>query len=132
MTRNCAVCGKPFEATRKTAKYCGSTCRARQSKGVIVAFTPPPQPDPWANDPPLVAAVRSELDGFGRASSALGLAAIELAFGVASGQTPPAAKATLTKELRATLEAAVRGATTIANPVDELRSRRDRKRTGTD
>ena len=29
--RSCVVCGKAFEAQRSTAKYCGSSCRARAS-----------------------------------------------------------------------------------------------------
>ena len=33
MTRECDQCGKSFEAKRSTAKYCGSTCRARRATG---------------------------------------------------------------------------------------------------
>lgn len=32
MKRKCDVCGKEYEAKRKTSKYCSNTCRSRASR----------------------------------------------------------------------------------------------------
>ena len=29
MIKSCEICGKPFEATRRDARFCSSTCRSR-------------------------------------------------------------------------------------------------------
>jgi hypothetical protein len=31
---NCVICGKPFEAKRKSAKYCSITCRSKSFRGI--------------------------------------------------------------------------------------------------
>lgn len=33
MEKICIVCGKPFEAKRSDAKFCGPTCRQRNKRG---------------------------------------------------------------------------------------------------
>jgi hypothetical protein len=77
----------------------------------------------------LVAAVVAELTAAGREGSALGVQAIHLAqrldlsrFDTGGGL------AALSKELRAVMAAALQNAAVAADPVDELKARRDAKR----
>lgn len=128
MERTCAACGQPFMAKRSTAKYCGSSCRARVATGAVVPLPNRPTPAPVSSEPALVVAVRAQLDDADRATSPLGLAALELAMALADANTQPGAKATLAKQLEATLVSAMKGAKVAQNPVDKLREQRDRKR----
>ena len=132
MTRECDQCGKPFEAKRSTAKYCGSTCRARRATGQppvklasSAAVTPLPRPDERG---PIAAATRVMLTDCARESTPLGVLALHLAATIDDLFTPANAKAALAKSLRETLAEAVKGADVPDNPVDELRRKRDLKR----
>ena len=128
MNRTCVACGKGFEAKRSTAKYCGSSCRAKVSTGSVVTLRPDaPPPAPVVGG--LLESTRAALTEAGRESTPLGMAALELAETITSHDTPPAAKATLTREFRATLADALKGAV-VASSVDELRRRRAALRTG--
>ena len=83
-------------------------------------------PDPTAVL--LVDATRDILAEYGRESHPLGLAALEVARSLADVNTPASAKAALAKQLEASLSAATKGAKVAANPVDDIRARRDAKR----
>lgn len=120
MSRPCAACGREFEARRSNAKYCSDTCRQRGHRNP----KPSVDVDPGQGSS-LVEAARVELAAVGREGSALGLAALALA-----AQISVSPRADLVREFRATLAAAVDGAASVASPLDELRARRDRKRTG--
>ena len=76
-----------------------------------------------------VAAVTSELEAAGRLETYLGASALALAERIDSS-TAVMGFAALVKELRSTMEAALAGVVVAADPVDELRSRRDRKYAG--
>ena len=134
MTRECDQCGKSFEAKRSTAKYCGSTCRARRATGqppVKLAspadVTPLPRPDAGERGP-VAAATLIMLTDCARESTPLGVLALHLAATIDDLMTPANAKAALAKSLRETLAEAVKGANVADNPVDELRRKRDLKR----
>jgi hypothetical protein len=79
----------------------------------------------------VMAATEAELDSVGRLETPLGQAALVLAVRLeASHREPGTALAALVREHRAALAEAMRGARVAADPVDELRARRDRKRAG--
>jgi hypothetical protein len=142
MTRACQQCGRPFEAKRSTAKYCGSGCRARRARGAASVVEPMDAhrqellpfafdlrlPDPGeVTEPSIVVAVRAELAQAGRLDSALGQAALALAqlFGAETGS----ALASVSRELRATLTEALAGARPQQrSALDELRERTRSKR----
>jgi len=74
-------------------------------------------------------AVTRELEAVGRLDTPTGQLAMELAYRVASPHETGAAVAALARQLSATMTAAVAGVTpAAANPLDEIRARRDRKR----
>ena len=134
MTRECDQCGKSFEAKRSTAKYCGSTCRARRATGKppvrmasSAAVTSLPRPDADERGA-VAAAMLVMLTDCSRESTPLGVLALHLAATIDDPMTQANAKAALAKSLRETLAEAVKGADVPDNPVDELRRKRDLKR----
>ena len=133
MKKNCEVCGGPFDAKRRTAKYCSNGCRVqaqRGSGGESAPITALPTPQ-GASDGPVARSAREELAGAGREDTANGQLVLALArrIDAAEGESG-ASLAALVKEFRASLAAAVAGAETAADPLDELRMRRDGKRSG--
>jgi len=72
-----------------------------------------------------VEAVRAELEAAGRVDTYLGRAALALAVRI-DYSTAVMGFAALVKELRATMQAATEGVVVAADPIDELRARRDR------
>ena len=119
----CEQCGKTFEGTR--ARFCGSGCRTRRARGAKPAG--PGRPKRRA-DYCLRDRVRAELKEAGRESSALGLIALDLASQLGQQDLPPASRGVFIRELRVTLEAALAGGAKETR-VDELKGRRDAKRT---
>lgn len=126
MQRECAVCSKPFEAQRPQAKYCGSTCRTRATRGGMAKPKPPQLVQTPSSG--LVDAVRAELEATGRLGTIAGQHAMELATRIVSAPGMNTGVAALSKQLQAVLADALRGANVAADPLDELRKRRDRKR----
>lgn len=130
----CGGCGKPFEAQRKTAKYCSDRCRMRAHRRA-----PDSEPAPVTQLAPadrgdtesLAEAVRCELEVAGRLNSAAGRVVLALARRIDAGsQESGSSLASLSKEFRAAQAEALKGAEQAADPMDELRARRDRKRSG--
>jgi hypothetical protein len=77
----------------------------------------------------LVVATKVELEAAGRLDSVLGQQALRLAQQM-SGFETGGGMAALSRELRATMAEATRGAAVAADPLDELKARRDAKRAG--
>lgn len=130
--RDCAQCGEPFEAKRATALYCSGKCRkrAQRSRGPATEASSAPAP---ASDGDVAGAVREKLAAAKVEATPLGRSALVLArridtFGAIE---PGAALASLTRELRATLEAALMKADAEGDPVDELARQRSRRREAT-
>ncbi|WP_330253128.1 hypothetical protein OG874_00485 [Nocardia sp. NBC_00565] len=125
--RVCDYCAGPIEPGKpRTTKYCSPECRtanAQQPRREPTVTHLPGGDEPVTD--PLVEAVRQELTEAGRLDTVLGRQAVALAerMGDASG----AAMAALSKELRTVMGTATQGVTSQADPVDELRLRRDRK-----
>jgi hypothetical protein len=131
MQRLCASCGSPFEAKRPQAKYCGATCRVRGNRAAAASGgatnSSPPAVLPSAGGD-LVSAVTAELVAADRQDSALGVQAIALARRMQQFDTG-GGLASLSKELRAVMASALANAQVAADPLDELRARRNAKRT---
>lgn len=72
-------------------------------------------------------AVRDELETIGKTDSALGGVALKLAARLDAGEDPGSAMAAMAKELRTVMGELGRGAPAAADPVDELKRRRERR-----
>jgi len=138
MQRKCASCGRSYQATRPNSKFCGDTCRKRAQR------SPKKSPQPvdlslpellaglgsaktsW----PLTDAATRELEAADRLDTVLGQAALVLARRIESPMETGASIASMTKQLRETLADALKGAQQVADPLDEIRARRDSKRAG--
>lgn len=131
MNTLCAGCGKTFDAKRKTARFCGPTCRQRSHRRPDrpVAPVPPITPD-GLSEPALVAAMRKELESAERLDTFLGQQALQLAAQMAAGGETGSAMAALSKELRAVMTEALANAPKAADSLDELAQRRVRKASG--
>ena len=125
MRKQCAVCSDPFEAKRNTAKYCSRRCSVRAVRQ--------PKPEsagqmPVDPDSELWTATLNELAAAGRTASASGQAALLLARRLDSQMTETGSSvAAMVREHRAALADALKGVRAEANPLDELRARRERK-----
>lgn len=128
MQRNCAVCQAPFEAQRSQAKYCGDTCRKRAQRGGIAGKTESGAVPPGRPVSGLVDAVTAELEAAGKVNSVAGQHALELANRIVSAPGMNTGVAALSKQLQAVLAEALRGSSQAADPVDDLKARRDAKR----
>ena len=129
MQRTCQACGQTFDANPR-AKFCSASCRGKAHRGTVVTLRPdaPTTPAP-ASTGSLSDATSTQLADAGRADTPVGVAALLLARQLDDPTTPPAARAGLTREFRSTLAEALKGAT-AGSAVDDLRARRDARRTG--
>jgi len=129
MNRTCERCGKPYEAKRTTAKYCGSSCRSQASLiradgAPVVRLTQVSAPAD--DDRGLVAATRTTLDRAGVLGTVSAQSALILAARVASGQDGGSAMASMVKQLEASVSAAL-SSVNRADQLDEVNQRRDKK-----
>jgi gamma-glutamyl phosphate reductase len=122
--RECEQCDAEYESAAQNARFCSAKCRK-------AAFKARQEIDGTATERRVsaVAAVTSDLEAAGRLETYLGAAALALAERIDSS-TAVMGFAALVKELRSTMDAALAGVVVAADPVDELRSRRDRKYAG--
>jgi hypothetical protein len=134
MRKSCTECGEEFEAKRDTAKYCGERCKKRAQRRPSAPSAPAAPvvelpAESFAGS--LTAATLADLERAGRVDTADGQAALALARRVDLGAKETGASlAALVREHRAALAEAVRDAETAADPLDELRARRERKLAG--
>ena len=128
MQRTCATCGRSYQATRPNSKFCGDTCgkRARRSPGRAVKSDEPTASVLVG----LEAAATRELEAADRLDTVFGQAALVLARRIASPMETGSSIASMTKQLRETMADALKGAQQVADPLDEIRARRDSKRAG--
>ncbi|AOE44281.1 hypothetical protein SEA_EYRE_1 [Gordonia phage Eyre] len=138
MTKTCESCGQPFEAARRTARFCGATCRKRASRAggpaprrerqeqSPAAPTATPATAASTDSDDLVSSLITELDACGERSTLVGQQAIAIARRIVSPVETGASVATLSRELRA-LMAQVRRKGETADVVDEVTERRDAK-----
>jgi hypothetical protein len=132
------MCPTEFEAKRAAAKYCSERCKKRAQRkpgGVRTAKVVELPAEPASEPAPVVgsvaAATLAELDHAGRLETAVGQAALALARRIDhAGAETGASLAALARQHLATLAEAVKNAKQAADPLDELRGRRERKLAG--
>ena len=125
------ACGRPIvhPPTGRRRTKC-ETCSPTKSRTTVVPLPPPGAPVRGTTRMSVGEAVRAELDAVGRLDTVDGAAAVYAADMLdAGGHTGPSAAALL-KEVRAAVEAAKKGAQAGASLVDELRRRREVRRSG--
>ncbi len=130
MQRECDVCGLQYSATRPNSRFCGPTCgkRSQRARAAGMPLRAVSHDDLEAPPSLLVEAVTRELDEVGRFGTVAGQAAVLLAGRIASRRETGAATAALARELSATMDRALAGVAKAADPLDEIRARRDAKR----
>lgn len=114
---------------RKRCEACGPS-RAKQQPGPQPSLAPTapigvPEAMPRKG---LVGSIEDRLEKAQRESTPEGVIALGLAELLAAGGHTASGAASLARELRATLDAALAGAPKAADIVDELQSRRERRR----
>lgn len=128
--QNCEACGSPFVAKRPDARFCRDACRKKASRvapPVVVGLPIADVPEGGA----LTRATTAELDAAGRLESSAGAAALVLARRIdGSAADTGSAVAAMVREHRAALIEALRGAKAAEDPIDQLRQRREQKRSG--
>lgn len=125
LLRNCDSCGVEYLAKRAASKYCSDTCRKRGSRS-------PAKPRPETERAPLppadlVDTTRKQLEDAGVIDTVAGQSALILAGRMAGTFDTGSAIAALNRELHATMERALSLASVVADPMDELRARRERR-----
>lgn len=144
-TVECLICGVPFQAVRRSARYCGERCkkrgqrtpagRAARERAARVTAHPRPEPHPEPVGPvvrlrgPVEATVKRELSRAGRLATVDGQCSWLLGRrldhpDVESG----AGVAALARQLRASFDAAMGATAPEVDPLDKLRRRHARKR----
>jgi len=132
MTRRpCDHCASPYEAVRPSSRFCSTACRQRAARSRRNGADPPGAAEQPAHSE-LVAAVERELAVLGVCGSAAAVTAVELARSLAAASTSPSARASLARELRATLALAAAGrrpssSSALRRAQDELAARRARR-----
>lgn len=132
MQRKCIQCGTYFEAAR-SATSCSAKCRMRKSRGSApAAILPDDLVDGISSSKRIgvFKAVSNELERAGKVETSLGQAALHLALLLENCQADTVSGvASLSKELRSVMAQALGGSAAAVDDLDELRGRRDRKRT---
>jgi hypothetical protein len=127
--RDCDVCGRSYEAVRVTSRYCGPTCRQRSLRAAAAGLALPTATlDGHEAPSDLELATARELEAAGRLQSVAGQAALVLAYRIGSRRETGSATAALAKQLHLTMTWALGGVAVAADPLDEIRARRDLKR----
>ena len=129
MQVRCHQCGEPFEAKRSHAKWCSARCRKQDQRAGGASVTELRAEPAEGELTPTVAATWAKLEEAERLHTPEGMAALALAHRLDNGgRDTGSALAAVARELRASLEAAMAGAKVAADPLDELRARREAKR----
>jgi endogenous inhibitor of DNA gyrase (YacG/DUF329 family) len=130
--RNCNECGTAYQAQRPTSKFCSTRCRTRQTRKrqsgePVIPAVPRIAPAlPTAETGQLTDATRAELGDL--AETADGILLLTLAARIDAVPETSPALATLSKEFAARKADAMSRVSRIADPMDELKARRDRRR----
>jgi len=130
MQRECESCGRSYTARRDSSRFCGGTCgkRSQRARAAGIPLRTATSDDREAAPSGLERAVARELEAAGRLQSVAGQVALELAYRVASPHETGAAVAALARELSASMTKTLAGVDRDADPLDEIRARRDLKR----
>jgi hypothetical protein len=137
MQRPCASCGEPFTPIRANHRFCRDVCRVNGGRGKLQPGADDEKPTSTGVKPApplsqtLVSATRKQLEDVGRLDTYLGQQALALAQVLAVGKGTPSGLATISRELRETMTAALRGAGGATSAVvkhrDEVAARRAKR-----
>jgi hypothetical protein len=135
MARNCD-CGAPIPpqvGPGRPRTKCDACRRVRsrpeRRKGIVTPLRAETAAAAVAEPVSLETAIRAELDRYGRADSPDGAAALYAARVLDMGGHTGSSAASLLREMRTAVEAAVRGVPAEGDVVDELRAKRRASRT---
>lgn len=130
MQRECESCGRSYTASRASSRFCGDTCgkRSQRARAAGIPLLAAALDGHEAPPSELERATIRELEAVGRLQSVAGQMAVLLARRIGSRRETGAATASLARELSATMTKALGGVANAADPLDEIRARRDRKR----
>lgn len=129
----CATCGEPLPPRKGAGRprvhceACRPSKRTRKRIAEVRAVTSTQSAPAVSNSAGVYAATLSELNAAGRADTAKGRACLLLAERLDERADTAAGAAAAVKQLRESLDDALAGATVAADPVDELRRRREAK-----
>jgi signal transduction histidine kinase len=132
MDRICDACGAPYEAIRANARFCSDRCRKRTARKPRPLTEMPSIP---ADAAPVEAShlskiVTEELIAGGVLDTSPGQAALLLAQRMELGTTDTgSAVAAMSRELRSLMAEALGKTEVAADPMDELKARRESRRT---
>jgi len=137
---SCQECTKLFEAKRRGALFCGTTCRKRSSDrdiaarkaGELAPVTPisPPETPAKPAETALVAETRRALEEAEALSTVPGQIALTLAAKLARAVDTGSAMASLAKQLSTAMAEAQASGTKKADSLDELAARRMQRASG--
>lgn len=134
--RPCASCGEMFTPIRANHRFHTDVCRVNGSRGKLLPVPAGQEPTADRQPPPqlsatLVGSYRRQLEEADRLDTPLGQHALALAHILAVGRGTPSGLATISRELRETMTAALRGAGGPGSAVvahrDEVAARRARR-----
>jgi glycerate-2-kinase len=125
----CEFCGKDYHAQRMTSRFCSEDCRKRNHQSKPRA---PESPIVAVDNPEsILATTRAQLEAAGRVDTPSGQVALLLAARLdANVRESGMGIAAIVREHSRTLAEALKNAKQAADPVDELRERRDSRRVG--
>lgn len=126
-TRACDACGDEYEAKRQNSRFCSGRCRKRSHRGASAKPAEVVSLDTYEPGD-VEAATAVALAAVDLVDSVRGRAALALARRLDAGKDTGAGMASLVKQLEATVDTALSSVQTEADPLDELRARRDSKR----
>jgi hypothetical protein len=126
MQRTCEACGVDYQAKHPTSKTCSERCKKRRQRGARQPANVTELPRKTGRVEATTVETLTEAD---RLDTPLGQATLELARRLDnSDRETGQGLSSLAKQFQSMLEAATAGAHVEADPIDELRRARDRKR----
>lgn len=135
MERTCATegCGNtipPQKGRARPRKFCEECRPPKNRPNPRVITLPEAAGEPVEESPGLVASYRAQLEAADRLDSPEGALVMHLARLFEAGQHTASGAASLSRELRAAMEEALKGAPAKADSLDELAARRQAKVSG--
>lgn len=131
MQTHCATCGgeiPPQQGRQRPRKYCTSCSPPRGRKNPRVIELP--DPDTRDAPPGLVSSYRDQLERAGALGTREGAHVMHLAELLANGTHTASGAASLSRELRTTMDAALKDASGEGDRLDDLSERRKTKASG--
>lgn len=129
MQRSCEACGAPYESKRPSSRFCTDRCRKRTARATGSKSKPaaPAQPADVEMQPDSAIAEQVARELGDQVDTAAGQMAIALARRLDANVDTGSAMAAVARELRTLIVEVLGNQPQAADPIDELRARRDRR-----